>query len=175
LDSRDLTRFERLMLPHLDASYTLARHLMRDSDDAQDVVQEAYLRAARYFHTFEGDDAKAWLMTIVRRECLTAIGRRRSQQMISLDEANLRLVDSEPSADTTISRAVAREQIAAVVGDLPPDLRETLVLREVSECSYREIAAITEVPIGTVMSRLARARARVASRLRSVIDLEELA
>jgi RNA polymerase sigma-70 factor (ECF subfamily) len=175
LDSRDVARFERLLLPHLDASYTLARHLMRNSHDAQDVVQEAYLRAARYFHTFEGDDARPWLMTIVRRECLTAIARQRAEQTLPLEDPTLHLVDSHPSPDIAMSRASAREQIAAVVAELPPELRETLVLREVSDCSYREIAAITAAPIGTVMSRLARARARVAAQLRSTMDLEELA
>ena len=175
MDSRDVARFERLLLPHLDAAYTLARHLLRNPHDADDAVQEAYLRAARYFHTLDGDNGRPWLLTIVRRECLTAIARQRAEQTVPLDEPTLHLVDSRPSPEAETSRAIACERIAAVVAELPPELRETLVLREVSDCSYSEIAAITEAPIGTVMSRLARARGRVATQLRPIIDLEDMA
>jgi RNA polymerase sigma factor (sigma-70 family) len=164
------------LLPHLDAAYTLARHLTHNPQDADDAVQEAYLRAARYFHTLlEGDNGRAWLLTIVRRECLPTIARRRADQMVPLDEPSLHLVDGHPLPDAEAFRAITRERIMAIVEELPPDLRETLVLREISDCSYRDIATITSVPIGTVMSRLARARIRVAAQLRPFMSVEEMA
>ena len=169
--SRSL-RFERVVLPHLDAAYTLARYLTRDAADADDAVQEAVLRAIRYVDTLHSDaDARSWLLTIVRRECYELTGGRR-RMMTELppdDSPTLRLVDPSPSPEHETDRRLIQARVTAAVDLLPEQLRETLILREIQQCSYEEIAAITEAPLGTVMSRLARARARLADALRDVV------
>jgi RNA polymerase sigma-70 factor, ECF subfamily len=176
------TRFERVVLPHLDAAYTLARYLIREPLDVEDALQEAVLRAIQYFHTLRNDsDARAWLLTIVRRECYSAwTDRRRQIDTISLDsipggeQARLLLVDPGESPEAAAERNSVRERIIEAVDDLPERLREVIVLRELQQCSYEEIAVIIEAPIGTVMSRISRARARLAASLREVIDLGEV-
>ncbi len=171
------TRFERVVLPHLDAAYTLARYLTRETADADDAVQETVLRALRYLPSLKRDsDARAWLLAIVRRECRDVRGARQTQaDSVSFDDAPaLELVDVRTSPDDAAHRQLVRDYISAAVGRLSPRLRETLILREVQQCSYDEIARITGVPIGTVMSRLSRARARVAEQLRGVVDPGDL-
>ena len=172
-----VTRFERIVLPHLDAAYTLARYLTRDNDDAEDAVQEAVLRALRYIHTLRNDDdARAWLLAIARRECMgIRDGRRARIQTVEYDAAPpQRLIDPSDSPELETQRCLVNARVAAAIDTLPELLREALILREVQQCSYEEIASIAEVPIGTVMSRLSRARARVAETLRGVVDLGEL-
>ena len=163
---RDAERFERVVLPHLDDAYTLARYLLRDEHDAQDAVQDAVLRALRYFESFREGDARAWLLAIVRNCCLTWHRRQRVQRAsVSLGDADL--VDIGPARETD-ARAIAQSERAALeraVATLPVEFREVIVLREVQELSYREISDVVGVPIGTVMSRLARARKRLASAL----------
>ena len=176
------TRFERLIMPHLDAAYTLARYLINDLSDAEDVVQEAILRAVQYFGTLQHDsDARAWLLTIVRRECYTAWSRRDGRMdSISLDSVSAEersrpeLVDRGDSPERAAERTLLRERIVHAVGQLPGHLREVVVLRELQQLSYEEIAVITESPIGTVMSRISRARARLAETLREVVDVGEI-
>jgi RNA polymerase sigma-70 factor, ECF subfamily len=173
------TRFERVVLPHLDAAYTLARYLIREPSDVEDALQEAVLRAIQYFHTLRNDsDARAWLLTIVRRECYSAWTHRRGRiDTVSLDsiaggeQAGLLLVDPGESPEEAAERNSVRERIIEAVDDLPERLREVIVLRELQQCSYEEIAVIIEAPIGTVMSRISRARAHLAASLREVIDL----
>jgi RNA polymerase sigma-70 factor, ECF subfamily len=173
------TRFERVVLPHLDAAYTLARYLIREPSDVEDALQEAVLRAIQYFHTLRNDsDARAWLLTIVRRECYSAwTHRRRRIDTVSLDsipggeQARLLLVDPGESPEGAAERNSVRERIIEAVDDLPERLREVIVLRELQQCSYEEIAVIIEAPIGTVMSRISRARAHLTASLREVIDL----
>ena len=171
-----VTRFERVVLPHLDAAYTLARYLVRDPADAQDGVQEAILRALQYFHTLRDErDARAWLLTIVRRECY-ALGRSRRAPVESVryDEVpSTALADPAPSPDEVAQRTLQKERVLAAIDQLPEPLREALILRELQQCSYDEIATITDVPVGTVMSRLSRARGRLATTLQNVIDLGE--
>lgn len=162
---RDLT------LPHLDAAYNLARWLMGNDQDAADLVHTAFLRAARYVHTYAGGNAKAWWLSIVRNCCLaTLAGRARKE--VSLDALLEDDVLEQPrSGDADVEESVHLSQCAALVVQhleaLPREFREVLVLREIEDCSYKEIADILAVPIGTVMSRLARARAQLK---RSLID-----
>lgn len=152
-------RFEQTVLPHLDAAVNLARWLTRSMPEAEDVVQEAVLRAFRSFETFRGGDAKPWLLAIVRNCHLTAMGRKRATTSLSEDEPA-----SDPDPEVMAARADQARKLATVVAALPPEFRETLVLREMEDLSYREIATITGVPIGTVMSRLARGRTLLRER-----------
>ncbi len=161
-DSVRSARFEALVLPCLDAAYNLARWLARDHADAQDVVQEAMLRALRYFDSFRGNDARVWLLAIVRNTYYTLCTKTPSDNLHeSLDDDIHPLVDEGPSPETLTLLAVDIGTLQLALERLPSPLREVLVLRELEECSYKEIAAITEQKIGTVMSRLARARERL--------------
>jgi RNA polymerase sigma-70 factor, ECF subfamily len=164
---QEVELFERVVLPHLDDAYALARYLLRDEHDAQDVVQDAVLRAMRYFDGFRQGDPRAWLLAIVRNCCHTWYRRRRNEGvMLSYGDA-----DSSPqlhaagNTDALAIQASEREAIGRALAELPLEFREVVVLRELNEMSYREIATITGVPVGTVMSRLARARKRLASSL----------
>jgi RNA polymerase sigma factor (sigma-70 family) len=159
--------FEANVLPHLDAAYNLARWLMRNDAAAEDVVQEASMRALRYIATLRGDDARPWLLKIVRNTCFTALGRLRDgPEMVEFDEAEFETaVSSLPSSETDpaalLQAAQTRQRVDAALRALAPALREVVVLREFEDLSYAQIAAIVEVPIGTVMSRLSRARDRL--------------
>lgn len=160
LDSQERARFEQLVLPHLDAAFNLARWLLRNRADAQDVAQEAMLRAFRFFRGFHGGDARAWLLQIVRNTCFTWLEKHRSGDLMTEFDEELHL---QPSLSPE-SQAIAgdnRERLTRALEELPPRFREILVLRELEGCSYKEIATITATPIGTVMSSLARARQRL--------------
>jgi len=162
-----LDRFEQRVVPLLDDAYTLARHLMRDEHDAQDVVQEAYLRAWRYFAGFRGGDERAWLLTIVRNCCYTWRRSRRNQDNVPFDEEQHGGEEgSRYDADARVINDSERGALASALDALPSEFREVLVLREIDGLSYREIAGITGVPIGTVMSRLARGRERLKRALK---------
>ena len=152
------------MLPHLDAAYRFARWLCRSSSDADDIVQEAFLRAFRGFDSLRGGDVKAWLLTIVRNCHATAVQQQQRRATVPLagdHEEALRSVPDETSPDPESESAAAEERrtLGRLIDALPDEHREVLLLREMEDMSYREIAAVTQVPIGTVMSRLARARA----------------
>jgi RNA polymerase sigma-70 factor (ECF subfamily) len=155
-------RFELLALPHLDAAYNLARWLTGNDHDAQDVVQEAVLRALRYFGSFRGDNARPWLLQIVRHTCFAWIKRNRPADVVEFDEEDVTSgAWHEPAADEpflAVVRGDERAQVNRALAQLPVAFREVLVLREMEDLSYRDIAAIADVPVGTVMSRLARAR-----------------
>jgi RNA polymerase sigma-70 factor (ECF subfamily) len=160
LDSQERARFELLVLPHLDAAFNLARWLLRNRADAQDVAQEAMLRAFRFFRGFHGGDARAWLLQIVRNTCYSWLDKHRSGDLMTEFNEELHL---QPSLSPE-SQAIAgdnRERLTRALEDLSPRFREILVLRELEGCSYKEIATITSTPIGTVMSGLARARQRL--------------
>jgi RNA polymerase sigma factor (sigma-70 family) len=157
-------RFEAQVMPHLDAAYRYARWLSGSSDEAQDLVQEAMLRAFRGFDALRDLQAKAWLFTIVRNCHFTAQRQRPRGRMQSLsdeDEAvdQMALVSTEPGPEDMTLRADERRSLERVLQCLPEDYREILILREVEDMDYRAIAQLTGIPIGTVMSRLARARA----------------
>ncbi|MDO1528055.1 sigma-70 family RNA polymerase sigma factor [Fulvimonas sp. R45] len=152
-------RFEAVVLPWLDAAWNLARWLARDDADAQDVVQEAMLRALRYFDSFHGGDARVWLLAIVRNTYFTL--RAKALPLEPLDEDSHPLVDERATPEALTLLAVDVGSLRQALERLPPPLREALVLRELEECSYKEIATITGQKIGTVMSRLSRARERL--------------
>lgn len=161
LETDTVGTFEQQMLPHLEAAYTLARYLLRDAADAEDAVQDAYLQALRYFHGFRGENARAWLLTIVRRTCY-AWADREDRFGRSLDPDLLEeLPDDADDPETELARGELQRQLARAVEALPFPFREVIVLREIQELSYQEIAAVIRAPIGTVMSRLARARRRL--------------
>jgi RNA polymerase sigma factor (sigma-70 family) len=159
--------FEQIALPHLDAAYRLARWLTRDEHEAQDVMQEAYLRAFKYFHAFAGGNARAWLLSIVRNSYYTLNDKRLPSSDSPVEELDALVADGSPSViagrrepdpDETSQRAAERELVDRAITGLPDEFREVLVLREIEELSYKEIAQIAKIPIGTVMSRLSRAR-----------------
>jgi RNA polymerase sigma-70 factor (ECF subfamily) len=157
-----LERFEQTVVPLLDDAYTLARHLVRDEHDAQDIVQEAYLRAWRYFAGFHGGDERAWLLTIVRNCCYTAHRSRHAVQHVSYDEVEHAVdVAGRETADARAIGDSERRVIASALDRLAPEFREVLVLREIEGFSYQDIARVTGAPVGTVMSRIARARERM--------------
>ena len=155
-------RFESLAVPHLDAAYNLARWLTGNSHDAQDVVQDAYLRAMRYFGGFRGDRFRPWLLQIVRHTCYTWIRENRPAEVVSGDDGAAPWPEAmAPAADEPHSvalRNAERVQINEAISALPVVYREVLVLRELEDLSYLDIARIADIPVGTVMSRLARAR-----------------
>lgn len=158
-ESPRLSEFERKVLPHLDAAYNLARFLMRNEQDAEDVVQEAALRAFRFFDDFRGENSRAWFLRIVRNTSFTVLKKNRPDEMnIAFDE-ELHGGQTPPmDAGVALDRAQDRQSVRAAIEQLPPEFREAITLRELEEASYKEIADIAGVPIGTVMSRLARAR-----------------
>jgi RNA polymerase sigma-70 factor (ECF subfamily) len=161
--------FAASVLPHLDAAYNLARWLVRDAHDAQDVVQEALVRALRHFDGFRGGDPRPWLLAIVRNAAFAWLGARRPGEVeVPDDELDAALAVGAPSSDpeALAIRRAERREIDAAIAALPIAFREALVLRELEELSYRDIARITDVPIGTVMSRLSRGRHLLADALR---------
>ncbi|HVU32851.1 MAG TPA: sigma-70 family RNA polymerase sigma factor [Opitutaceae bacterium] len=163
--------FEQTMLPHLDAAYNLARWLLRHEHDAEDAVQDAFLRAWRGFERFHGSDGRGWLLTIVRNVCYTRLREARRSVpteafddgvgTVPLEEANP--IDWSQARSALLQRALER---------LAPEFREVLVLHELEGMSYRDIAAVADIPIGTVMSRLARARQKLGSELRTLSETE---
>ena len=159
-DSQERLRFEQLVVPHFDAAFNLARWILRGRADAEDVAQEAMLRALRFFRGFHGGDARSWVLQIVRNSCYSWLEKNRPMELATEFDEEL-----FPQAGVTPeSLAIAgdnRERLTRALEDLPPRFREVLVLRELEGCSYKEIATITAMPIGTVMSALARARQRL--------------
>ena len=175
MDQSKTRRFERIVLPHVKAAYNLAWWLLRNEQDAEDVVQEACLRAFRGIGGFSGVNPRAWLLTIVRHAAYTWLGKNRSGSLLMVDD--LEAVErkqasagalSEQGPETPEAALIAKADAArleSAIAELPVPFRETLVLRDVQGLDYREIAEVTGVPIGTVMSRLARARGRLIARL----------
>jgi RNA polymerase sigma-70 factor (ECF subfamily) len=165
-DAATNARFEAAVLPYLDAAYNLAHWLSHNQADAQDVVQEALLRALRYFDSFRGGDARVWLLAIVRNTFYTLHNRHASDHLHdSIDEEAHPIADEHPSPETLALLAVDVGSLQSALQRLSHPLREVIVLRELEECSYKEIATVTGQKIGTVMSRLARARERLKSEL----------
>ena len=162
-------RFESLVLPHLDAAYNLARWLLRDASSAEDAVQEASLRAFRYIDSLRSDEARPWLLGIVRNTCFTLLERQRSgPEQVEFDDGEFEIAaGAAEHADpaTRLERQRMKALIDAAIRALSPPLREVIVLREFEDLEYAEIAKIAAVPIGTVMSRLSRAREKMRSAL----------
>jgi RNA polymerase sigma factor (sigma-70 family) len=164
LEGEDRARFEALVLPHLDAAFNLARWLLRNPADAQDVTQEALLRAYRFFHTFRTGNARAWLLQIVRNSCYTWLQKKDNWEDVNeLEEGSLPAEKYTPESLAIASSD--RKRLTAALKQLAAPFREVLVLRELEGCSYKEIAAITGRPLGTVMSALARARKQLKDAL----------
>jgi RNA polymerase sigma-70 factor, ECF subfamily len=158
-----LARFELLVVPHMAAAYNLVRWLTRNDHDAEDMVQEAYLRAFRFFNGFRGGDSRAWLLAIVRNTCYTWLDQNRHPQSDQRDLAES--MSDDPGPETLMLERIDRDMLHRAIELLPAEFREIIVLREMEDLSYKEIAAVTGVPIGTVMSRLARARSRLQQAL----------
>ena len=154
--------FEQVVLPHLDAAYNLARWLTRNEQDAKDAVQEAYLRAFRFFPDFRGGDARAWLLQIVRNSCYSWLRANRPlQDATEFDENLFTPAVRSPNPEEVVLQNDNGTLVREALQKLPPNLREVLILRELEGMSYREIGAITGMPAGTVMSSLSRARGRL--------------
>jgi RNA polymerase sigma factor (sigma-70 family) len=159
-------RFERALLPHLDAAHNLARWLLGNAHDAEDVVQDAFVRALTFFDGFHGEDGRAWLLTIIRNRCYDFLRQsKRAAHAMGAPEELERLPDAALSPEAEQLRNASRRQVQEGIESLPPEYREVLILRELEELSYKQIAQVTGVPIGTVMSRLARARQRLEAAL----------
>lgn len=158
-------RFEQFVLPHLDAAYNLARWLVRNGTDAEDLVQEAYLRAWKGFSGFRGADGRGWLLAIVRNTCYTWLRANRRQELaVEFDEGVHSGAGGDgelPEAERLVAESAGRQTLEKALQELPAEFREVIVLRELEELSYKEISEIAGVPVGTVMSRLARARSRL--------------
>lgn len=159
-------RFELVVLPHLDAAYNLARWLIRSPTDAEDVVQEACLRALRFFDGFRGGDSRAWLLKIVRNTCYSWVRKNRPTELSDEFDETVHATDTlgEDAEAKLVSRANS-EQVRKALEALPAGFREVLVLREIEELSYKEISDITGAPMGTVMSSLSRGRRRLREEL----------
>jgi RNA polymerase sigma-70 factor, ECF subfamily len=159
-----LELFETAVLPHLRAAYNLARWLTRDPHDAEDLVQDCMVRAFTYFDGFHGQDGRAWLLAIVRNAFYTMVRRRRGRESVPFEE-ELHVEDGPADPETLLLQRVDAEGLGRAIGELPAAFREVLVLREIEGLSYRQIADVAGIPIGTVMSRLARARGLVKRKL----------
>jgi len=159
IEAGDAAAFARIALPHLDAAYNLARWLVRDPTLAEDVVQDAMLRGLTYVASFRGDNPRAWILQIVRTTAYTRLASRRGAAEVPLDpEPAAEIVDPADDPETALWQRQRHATLEQALQNLPPELREIIVLRELEEMSYRDIARVTGVPIGTVMSRLSRAR-----------------
>lgn len=153
--------FDRITLPHLDAAYNLARWLTRHDQDAEDVVQESYLRALQFFRSFHGDTGRAWLLQIVRNTCYDWLARNRPSGTAPAAPVPDEVASSEPNPEILSMRREERQMLLQAIEALPLEFREAVVLRDLEGLSYKDIARIVGVPAGTVMSRLARARERL--------------
>lgn len=171
LEHNHLSSFEQAVLPHLDAAYNLARWLTRNNHDAEDVVQEAYLRAFRFFAGFHGGDARAWLLKIVRNTCNTWLHVNRPLQDATEFDENFFPPDSRaPNPEEVLLQNDSGTLVRKALEKLPPNFREVLILRELEGMSYREISDITGMPAGTVMSSLSRARGRLRQVLTGLMN-----
>jgi RNA polymerase sigma-70 factor (ECF subfamily) len=168
------TQFESAILPHLDAAYSLARFLVRNDQDAEDVVQEASLRAFRFFEGFRGQNSRAWFLQIVRNTAFTTLKRASGHVTDVLFDEELHTPENPDTVVASrLDQAYDRETVRAAIEELAPEFREVIILRELEEYSYKEIADIASIPVGTVMSRLARARAQLAEILSKTYVTEE--
>ncbi len=154
--------FEQTILPHIDAAYNMARWIVNNDEDAQDLVQESYLRAYKYFSSYQGGNSRSWLLTIVRNTCYTWLQQNRAQELnVELNEETA-AGEGEAGDPAALAQVSAdRQAVADALARLPVGYRELVILREQEGMSYKEIALIAGIPIGTVMSRLARARQRL--------------
>jgi len=161
-DQSKLTRFEQSILPHLDAAYNLARWLTRNEHDAEDIAQESYLRAFKFFDGFHGTDARAWLLAIVRNTCYTWLHQNRGRETMASFDEEIHTIENEASNPAKlVLKSDDREMLKEALEELPVEFREVVVSRDLEELSYKQVAEVANIPLGTVMSRLARARERL--------------
>lgn len=170
------SEFVRTVMPHLDAAYNLARWLTRNDDDAEDIVQEAFVRAFRFFDSLKEADARPWLLAIVRNTGYTWLRKNRPAEVVALDDASMISEDtptaghtspSDSNPEVVLLQSASRKLVNQALEDLPVGFREVLVMRELEDLSYKEIASVAGIPIGTVMSRLHRGRAKLRKKLAS--------
>jgi RNA polymerase sigma-70 factor (ECF subfamily) len=153
------TQFEATILPHLDAAYNLARWLTRNEHDAEDVAQDAFVRAFKFFGGFRGENGRSWLLSIVRNTCYNWLEKNRRKELGTVFDEKIHIIEDESaSPEAALSKRFDAEMVRQAMEDLPVEFREVLVLREMEDMSYKEIASIAGIPMGTVMSRLARGR-----------------
>src|SRR5262247_3752903 len=165
--------FEQTVLPHLDAAFNFARWLTRNDAEAEDVVQDACVRALRYFSSLRDGDARAWFFAIVRNTWYSRVARRSGvTETASLDSRWAEPLDDGPDPETQLLRQDTVARVRSAIEQLPVEFREVLALREIEGLSYKEIATVVRVPIGTVMSRLARARERLTAVLKLTTSME---
>jgi RNA polymerase sigma-70 factor (ECF subfamily) len=170
----ELASFEEMMLPHMDAAHNLAKWLLRNEEDAQDVVQEAYLRAFKSFSGFHGSNGRAWLLTIVRNTSYTLLKKNRSVDLTTTFDEDIHTAGHESVSPATIlEHSENAELIKEAMDELPAGFREILVLRHLEGLSYKEIGDIAQIPPGTVMSRLSRARAELKEYLAARISKDK--
>jgi RNA polymerase sigma-70 factor (ECF subfamily) len=173
-EERDkLARFEQRIMPHMDAAYNLARWLTSNDSDAQDLVQEAYLRAFKFFGGFRGGNSRAWLLRIVRNAFYDWLKRNRPEEMATeFDDELHGQLEEKGTPDTLLLEKADHEQLHEAIAELPVEFREILVLRELEGFSYKEIAEVANVPLGTVMSRLARGREQLRALLVARLEMK---
>jgi len=171
-DESKAVDFDRTFLPHMDAAYNLARWLVRDDHDAQDVVQEAYLRAFRFAAGFRGGDPRAWILTIVRNAALTWLKRNRASDSTTEFDEQVHGAIAENGLEADTVRKADGAMIRAALDELADEFREVIVMRDIEGLSYKEIADAADLPLGTVMSRLARARGKLARSLNERVAKE---
>jgi RNA polymerase sigma-70 factor (ECF subfamily) len=162
--ARKLALFEQTVLPHLNSAWNLSRWLTRNGQDAEDIVQQSFLKAFDSFETFQGngiDEARAWVLTVVRNTCFTWLRKKGEQLLVEFDEQFHSLSDPTADGESILLNRAALKSLKGCIEGLPAEFREAIVLRELEELSYKEISDIARVPVGTVMSRLARARKRL--------------
>jgi RNA polymerase sigma factor (sigma-70 family) len=172
-DESTLTRFEEAVLPHLAAAYNLARWLARNDHDAEDVVQEAYVRAFKFFGGFHGGDSRPWLLAIVRHTCYTWLHHNRGHELMMVFDEEIHSPEREAAnPETILLHHVNHQLLRQALEELPVEFREVIILRELEGLSYKDIAQIADLPLGTVMSRLARARKRLQQTLADRLHTE---
>src|ERR1700722_4897049 len=158
--------FEQVVLPHMDTAYNLARWLVRNTHDAEDIVQEAYLRAFKFFGGYHGGDARAWVLKIVRNTSYSFLEKNRSAHLAEEFDEKIHTANVEqPGAEAALLQSADSRMVREALDELPVNFREVLVLRELEGMSYKEIAEVMDVPMGTVMSGLARGRGQLRERL----------
>ncbi len=172
-EQEKLARFEQVVLPHMDAAYNLARWLTRNDHDAQDVVQEAYLRALRFFEGFHGGDSRTWLLAIVRNTSFTWLQQNRAPEPTTEFDEEIHSAEGDvPTPEKLLLQGADKELVKQALEELPAQFREVLVLRELEGLSYKEIADLVGIPLGTVMSGLARARKRLRQSVTNALAKE---
>jgi RNA polymerase sigma-70 factor (ECF subfamily) len=161
-------KFEEAVMPHLDAAYNLARWLARNDTDAEDIVQEAYLRAFKFFSGFHGLNGRAWTLQIVRNTYYSWVQKNKTSEQVTEFDEEIHGATESGNPETILIEQVDRDKLMRMLDELPVEFREIIVLRDLEGLSYKEIANIADLPLGTVMSRLARARERLISRAAAI-------